>query len=203
MSVPKSNLETAWQHCFSESRWSQHDQKLHSKSIFCDVALNLKHLIPGQLTIYCLEDTFERYVKYLSESYEKLNYYSEMEAIWMLVKRQLAKVAILMNFTWAVVARYFLSFIVLILSGCCRPGHSAVTFFMADHALIGAVGVLQVLEKNLSIEYGFPSRTHLMGILYIHLMIFSPECKHLIHWTLGKVVYSQLQDSANNLHYIS
>ena len=32
------------------------------------------------------------------------------------------------------------------------------------------------IEKNLSIEYGFPSGTHLMGILRIHLMIYSPEC---------------------------
>ena len=31
-------------------------------------------------------------------------------------------------------------------------------------------------KKNLSIEYGFPSGTRLMGILHIHLMIYSPEC---------------------------
>ncbi len=32
------------------------------------------------------------------------------------------------------------------------------------------------IEKNLSFEYGFPSRTYLMGILCIHLKIYSPEC---------------------------
>ncbi len=32
------------------------------------------------------------------------------------------------------------------------------------------------IEKNLSIEYGFPSGTRLKGILRIHLKIFSPEC---------------------------
>ena len=29
---------------------------------------------------------------------------------------------------------------------------------------------------HLSIEYGFPSGTRLMGILHIHLKIYSPEC---------------------------
>ena len=32
------------------------------------------------------------------------------------------------------------------------------------------------IEKNLSIEYVFPSGTHFMQILRIHLMIYSPEC---------------------------
>ena len=32
------------------------------------------------------------------------------------------------------------------------------------------------IEKNLSIGYGFPSGTRLMGILRIHLIIFSTEC---------------------------
>ncbi len=31
-------------------------------------------------------------------------------------------------------------------------------------------------EKNLSIEYGFPGGTRLMGILCIHLKIYLPEC---------------------------
>ncbi len=55
-------------------------------------------------------------------------------------------------FTWAVVARYFLSFIVLILSGCLRPGHNAVTVFMALQALMGAVGVLKKKPVNSSLE---------------------------------------------------
>ncbi len=32
-------------------------------------------------------------------------------------------------------------------------------------------------QNTLSIEYGFPSGTRLMGILHIHLMIYSPECR--------------------------
>ncbi len=32
------------------------------------------------------------------------------------------------------------------------------------------------IEKNLSIEYGFPSGTWMMGILRIHLKIYLPEC---------------------------
>ncbi len=32
------------------------------------------------------------------------------------------------------------------------------------------------IEKKLSIEYGFPSGTRLMGILRIHLKIYLPEC---------------------------
>ncbi len=32
------------------------------------------------------------------------------------------------------------------------------------------------IEKNLSIEYEFPSGTHLIGILDIHLMIYLPGC---------------------------
>ena len=32
------------------------------------------------------------------------------------------------------------------------------------------------IRKNLSIEYGFPSGTHLMEILHIHLMIYLTEC---------------------------
>ncbi len=32
------------------------------------------------------------------------------------------------------------------------------------------------IEKNLSIEYGFSSGTHLMGTLRIHLKIYLPEC---------------------------
>ncbi len=32
------------------------------------------------------------------------------------------------------------------------------------------------IEKNLSVEYGFPSGTRLMGILRIHLKIYLPEC---------------------------
>ncbi len=32
------------------------------------------------------------------------------------------------------------------------------------------------IDKYLSIEYGFPSGTRLMGILRIHLNIYSPEC---------------------------
>ncbi len=34
-------------------------------------------------------------------------------------------------------------------------------------------------EKNLSIEYGFPSGTHLREILRIHLMIYLPDCRAL------------------------
>ena len=38
------------------------------------------------------------------------------------------------------------------------------------------VSIKEVIEKNLSIEYGFPNGTHLMGILRIHLKIYLPEC---------------------------
>ncbi len=36
------------------------------------------------------------------------------------------------------------------------------------------------IEKNLSIEYGFPSGNRLMGILRIHLKIYLPECIELL-----------------------
>ncbi len=42
-----------------------------------------------------------------------------------------------------------------------------------DHEVISKWKVN--IEKNLSIEYGFPRRTCLMRILHIHVMIFLPE----------------------------
>ena len=41
------------------------------------------------------------------------------------------------------------------------------------------------IETNLSIEYGFPSRICLMGILHIHLKIYLPECTKALIFRLA------------------
>ena len=45
------------------------------------------------------------------------------------------------------------------------------------------------IEKNLSIEYGFPSITRFMGILCIHLMIYLPECACLFELNTRSPIY--------------
>ncbi len=51
------------------------------------------------------------------------------------------------------------------------------------------------IEKNLSIEYGFPSGTRLIGILCIYLMIYLPECSPLPH----TVTFSSMDHCSKNV----
>ncbi len=52
------------------------------------------------------------------------------------------------------------------------------------------------IEKNLSTEYGFPSGTRLMGILRIHLKIYSPECNQCFKqsiYTIFSFIFQELE----------
>ena len=56
--------------------------------------------------------------------------------------------------------------------------------------------------KDLSIEYEFPSGTHLMGILCIHLIIYSPECISMCELDLKEWVLYFMSNSKINVQYL-
>ena len=65
-------------------------------------------------------------------------------------------ITIISYLTCAVVARYFLSLVPLIRSGCSRSGHISVTVFIAVQPSIGEPGLLAKDIRHVSYTGIFP-----------------------------------------------